>query len=66
MTVHRYTDANDALDETDFAIILDKDGHLKGVWMPPDVSVEFPSTIVEILKTHFKIEFDGNEDRKLH
>lgn len=58
---HNYLGFEDTLDESDYGFILDKDGNLKGIWIPKDSDdKEVPEAIVELIKEHWGI--DPNDD----
>ena len=65
---HNYISFEDVLDDDDFGFILDKDGHLKGVWIPSHLDdVVIPAAVVEIVKLFFKIDInDKNNYETLH
>ena len=47
------------LDNDDWAIIIDKDGDLKGVFIPEGMDEELvPESIVQIMADYFGIDFD--------
>jgi len=51
----------DTLDEDDYGFMLDKQGRLKGIWIPTaHEDEEVPDAIVELLKEHWGI--DPNDD----
>ena len=48
------------LDDTDYGFILDKEGHLKGIWIPVDQEdKDVPEAIVRMLKEYWGV--DPNE-----
>lgn len=58
---HDYLGFEDTLDESDYGFILDKDGKLKGIWIPKGSDdEEVPEPIVELIKEHWGI--DPNDD----
>jgi len=58
---HDYLGFEDTLDESDYGFILDKDGNLKGIWIPKGSDdEEVPEAIVELIKEHWGI--DPNDD----
>jgi len=51
------------LDDDDWAIIIGKDGNLKGVFIPDGQDEELvPESIVEIMATYFGVDFDDEID----
>lgn len=58
---HDYLGFESTLDEDDYGFILDKDGKLKGIWVPQANEDEnVPDAIVELLKEKWGI--DPNDD----
>lgn len=58
---HDYLGFESTLDEDDYGFILDKDGKLKGIWVPQAHEDEnVPDAIVELLKEKWGI--DPNDD----
>lgn len=54
---HEYISLEDNLDETDYGFILDKDGHLKGIWVPVEQEdKDVPEAIVQLLKEKWGID----------
>lgn len=65
---HNYIGFNDVLDSDEFGFILDKDGHLKGMWVPAHLDdVNIPEAVVEVVKLFFKIDVnDQNNYGTIH
>lgn len=58
---HDYLGFEDTLDKDDYGFILDKEGKLKGIWVPQGHEDEdVPEPIVELLKEKWGI--DVNDD----
>jgi hypothetical protein len=58
---HDYLGFEDTLDKDDYGFILDKEGNLKGIWVPQGHEDEdVPEPIVELLKEKWGI--DVNDD----
>ena len=54
---HDYLGFESTLDEDDYGFILDKDGKLKGIWVPQAHEDEnVPDAIVELLKEKWGID----------
>jgi len=54
---HDYMGFEDTLDEDDYGFILDKEGRLKGIWVPKGADdEEVPESIVQLLKDHWGID----------
>ena len=54
---HDYLGFEGSLDEDDYGFILDKDGKLKGIWIPKDhEEEEVPDAIVELIKEKWGID----------
>jgi len=54
---HDYLGFESTLDEDDYGFILDKDGKLKGIWVPQAHEDEnVPEAIVQLLKDHWGID----------
>ena len=54
-------DLEEALDSTDWALIIGKDGDLKGLFIPEEDD-EVPAVIIDICKNHFGIDPTTEED----
>jgi len=53
----RNVDLEEALDSTDWALIIGKDGDLKGLFIPEgEEDDEVPAVIIDICKNHFGID----------
>ena len=49
----------DALEDDDWAIIIGKEGDLKGIFIPEGKDEDVvPDSIVEIMATYFGVDFD--------
>lgn len=58
---HDYLGFEDTLDKDDYGFILDKEGNLKGIWVPQGHEDEdVPEPIVQLLKEKWGI--DVNDD----
>ena len=58
---HDYLGFEDTLDKDDYGFILDKEGNLKGIWVPIGHEDEdVPEPIVQLLKEKWGI--DVNDD----
>ena len=58
---HDYMGFENTLEEDDYGFILDKEGRLKGIWIPQGAEDEnVPDAIVQLLKDHWGI--DPNDD----
>lgn len=58
---HDYLGFEDTLEEDDYGFILDKNGSLKGIWIPQSQEDEdVPEAIVQLLKEHWGV--DPNDD----
>ena len=54
---HDYLGFEDSLDEDDYGFILDKEGNLKGIWVPKGSDDEdVPDAIVDLLKERWGID----------
>ena len=54
---------NDQLGEDDWALIIGKDGNLKGLFIPDGSDEdEVPESIVYIMETYFGVDFSEDED----
>ena len=61
MAEHDYLGFEDTLDDTDYGFVLDKEGNLKGIWVPQGQEDEdVPEAIVELLKDKWGV--DPNDD----
>lgn len=57
MDEHEYMGFESALGEEDYGFILDKDGRLKGIWIPAGAEDdEVPEAIVQLLKDHWGVD----------
>ena len=53
---------DDLLGEEDWAIIIDKDGDLKGVFIPQGKDEDMvPDSIVDIMSDYFGVDFHDDE-----
>ena len=54
---HDYLGFEDTLDEDDYGFILDKEGNLKGIWVPTgNEDEDVPDIIVDLLKEKWGID----------
>lgn len=54
---HDYMEFNKVLEDTDYGIIVNKDGTIKGIWVPRDLEKEeIPATISRICIEYFGID----------
>ena len=54
---HDYMGFENTLEEDDYGFILDKEGRLKGIWIPQGSEDEnVPDAIVQLLKDHWGID----------
>jgi len=54
---HDYLGFEDSLDEDDYGFMVDKDGNLKGIWIPQaHEEEEVPDAIVELIKEKWGID----------
>jgi hypothetical protein len=61
MSGHDYLGFEDTLEDDDYGFILDKEGNLKGIWVPQGSEDEdVPEAIVLLLKEKWGI--DPNDD----
>jgi len=62
MARHDYMGFSETLEEDDYGLIVDKDGNIKGIWVPQHLEdVEtLPQSIVAICQLHFGV--DPNDD----
>ena len=65
---HDYMGFEDSLDEEDYGFILDREGRLKGIWIPKEMEDEqIPEAVVEIVKLFFDIDInDENNYGTIH
>ena len=55
----------DHLDDDDWALIIGKNGNLKGLFMPDGVDEDLvPESIVFIMSEYFGINFDDEEEEE--
>lgn len=58
---HEHISFEDTIDDDDYGFILDKNGNLKGIWIPKgNDDEEIPSAIVELLLEKWGV--DPNDD----
>lgn len=58
---HKQLEFKEALTETDYGLIVGKDGNLKGIWIPAGhEDDEIPDAVVSICIQHFGIDPNGN------
>jgi hypothetical protein len=58
---HDYMEFNKVLEDTDYGIIVNKDGRIKGIWIPRNLEgEEIPATISRLCIEYFGI--DPNDD----
>lgn len=54
---------NDQLGDEDWALIIGKDGNLKGLFIPDGLDEdEVPESIVYIMETYFGVDFSEDDD----
>jgi hypothetical protein len=54
---HDYMEFNKVLEDTDYGIIVNKDGTIKGIWVPRNLEkAEIPATISRICIEYFGID----------
>jgi hypothetical protein len=54
---HDYLGFEESLEEDDYGFILDKEGNLKGMWIPESQEEnDVPAAIVELLKRHWGVD----------
>lgn len=54
---HEYLGFDKTLSEDDYGFILDKDGNLKGIWLPKGSEEdEIPEAIVQLIVDHWGID----------
>jgi hypothetical protein len=54
---HDYLGFEDALEEDDYGFMLDKDGNLKGIWIPQGHGQdEVPDAIIQLIKEKWGID----------
>lgn len=54
---HDYLGFEDTLEEDDYGFMVDKDGNLKGIWIPKGhEDVEVPDAIVQLIKEKWGID----------
>lgn len=54
---HDYLGFEDTLEEDDYGFILDKEGNLKGIWVPTgNEDEDVPDVIVDLLKEKWGID----------
>lgn len=65
---HDYLGLEDSLEEDDYGFILDKEGNLKGMWIPQSQEDEpVPEAIVALLKAHWGVDLtDPTEYGTIH
>ena len=58
---HDYMGFENTLEEDDYGFILDKEGNLKGIWVPEGMEdEEVPEAIVQLIKEKWGV--DPNDD----
>ena len=58
---HDFLGLEDTLDEDDYALIMSKDGTLKGIWIPSgSEDTDVPNAITDVIK-HFW-DVDANDE----
>jgi hypothetical protein len=65
---HDFMGFEDTLEEDDYGFMLDRQGRLKGIWIPTTHEDEdVPDAIVQLLKDHWGIDpNDENNYGRLH
>ena len=59
---HDYLGLEDSLDEDDYAVVIGKDGSLKGLFIPAtDEEAEVPESVCFFLKQYWGIDVDDPE-----
>lgn len=54
---HDYMGFEDSLDDDDYGVILDREGKLKGIWVPRCAEDEdIPEAVVQLLMEHWGID----------
>lgn len=62
---HDYMEFNKVLEDTDYGIIVNKDGTIKGIWVPRELEKEdIPATISRICIEYFGV--DPNDESNYH
>ena len=60
---HDYLGLDDTLDTDDYGVILDKDGNLKGIWIPRDHEDEdVPDAIVQLVQEKWGIDVNDESN----
>jgi len=60
---HDYLGFEESLEEDDYGFILDKEGNLKGMWIPKDSDEkEVPEAIVELLKSFWGVDITDDAE----
>lgn len=60
---HVYTEFEESLDNDDFGFILDKEGRLKGMWIPEGHDDDpIPAAVVEVIRTLFDIDVNDEDN----
>jgi hypothetical protein len=60
---HDYLGFNESLEEDDYGFILDKEGNLKGIWVPQGMEdAVVPDAIVHLLKDKWGIDITDDSN----
>ena len=60
---HEYLGFEETLEDEDYGFILDKEGNLKGIWVPESVEdKDVPDAIVDLLKDKWGIDPNNNQE----
>lgn len=60
---HDYLGLEDTLDDDDYGFILDKEGNLKGIWVPRGAEdKDVPDAIVDLLKDKWGIDVNDESN----
>lgn len=56
----------DTLDDDDYGLIIDKNGNIKGIWVPQHLEeeAEIPASIANLCETNFGV--DPNDESCYH
>ena len=63
---HDYMGFADTLDDDDYGLIIDKNGNIKGIWVPQHLEeeAEIPASIANLCETNFGV--DPNDESCYH
>jgi len=58
MARHDYMGFSETLEEDDYGLIVDKDGNIKGIWVPQHLedAEEIPASIASMCQLHFGVD----------